>query len=164
MKHRLVAAFKRHETYVVATIIALVFVAAMGIVGLLLQSSIVTPPYESLSEDDLKQVFATAYLRFREDDGTPYLKVELHNGTLWWIKKLEFDFEGVRYTVRESDTFRPLHFGAARCNLKKLPLSRNLVEYDMKILRAYGYAPAQVRWDRGQDKIAGGMAAETPQN
>lgn len=163
MKHRFIAAFKRHEPYVVATVIALVFVAAMGIVAFLLQGSIVTPPYESLSDHDLKQVFVTAYLRFREDDGTPYLKVELHNGTLWWIKKLEFDFEGVRYILRESDSFRPLHFGAARCSLKKPPLTRSRVEYDMKIFKAYGYAPSQVRWDRAQDKIAGGMTAHNPQ-
>ncbi|MCX5861216.1 MAG: hypothetical protein WCG29_05100 [Desulfomonile sp.] len=164
MKQEFLAAFRRHEIYVVATVIALVFVAAMGIVAWLLQSSVLTPPYESLSDLDLKQVFATAYLRFREDDGTPYLKVELHNGTLWWIKKLEFDFEGISYALRESDTFRPLHFGAARCNLKKPPLSRNRVEYDLRILKAYGYAPAQVQWDRGPEKIAGGNVAGTRQN
>lgn len=156
MKKRILAALRRHEIYLVAAVIGIVFVAAMGIVAWLLRSSIVTPPYEELKDRDLKRVFATAYLRFREEDGTPYLKVEVHNGTLWWIKKLEFSFEGIQYTLRDSDAFRPLHFGALRCNLKKPPTTHESAEYDLKILRASGYRPPQVRWNEGIEMIAGG--------
>ncbi len=155
MKSALFSAFRRYEIYVVTTIIAVVFVAAMGIVALTLRSSMATPPYETLSESDLRQVFATAYLRFREDDGTPYLKVELHNGTLWWIKKVEFDFEGVKYVLRESDAFRPLHLGAVRCVLKKPPTDRTQIEYDLKIMAAYGYSPSQTGAPKAPGPVAG---------
>jgi len=155
MRARLLSIFKRYEIYVVATVIALVFVAAMGIVAMMLRNSIATPPYESLGEADIRQVFATGYLRFREDDGSPYLKVEVHNGTLWWIKKLEFDFEGIRYVLRESDAFRPLHFGAVRCVIKNHPAERDRLEYDLKILAAHGYAPTQSASERAPGPVAG---------
>jgi len=61
-----------------AAIIGIVFVAAMAIVALLLRGSISGSPYQALAAADLKKVFATGYLRFREDDGEPYLKVEVH--------------------------------------------------------------------------------------
>lgn len=155
MKRAFFSTFRRYEIYVVTTVIAVVFVAAMGVVALLLRSSIVTPPYESLSESDLRQVFATAYLRFREDDGSPYLKVELHNGTLWWIKKVEFEFEGTKYILRESDAFRPLHFGAVRCILKRPPRDRNQIEYDLNIMAAYGYSPIQGGTEKAPGPVAG---------
>lgn len=155
MKRRCIAALKRYELYVVSTIIAVVFVAAMGVVAWMLQSSIVTPPYETLNEKDLKRVFATGYLRFREDDKTPYLKVELHNGTLWWIKKIEFDFDGSTYVLRETDAFRPMHFGAVRCPLKRPPTQSHQIEFDIKLQKASGYPPAQVQLDRESQKMAG---------
>lgn len=154
MKKRFTAWFKRYEIYLVATVIGVVFVAALSTVAWLLRSSMVTPPYESLAEHDLKKVFATGYLRFREDDGTPYLKIELHNGTLWWIKKIEFDFGGERYSMRDPDAFRPLHFGALRCDLKTSPRSTSQIEYDLKIAKAYGYPPAQVQWERHGPRAA----------
>ncbi|HMK34717.1 MAG TPA: hypothetical protein VK463_06605 [Desulfomonilaceae bacterium] len=156
MKRKFIAAFKRNEIYVVATIIGVVFISAMGIVALLLKNSIMTPPYETLADTDLKSVFASGYLRHREDDGSPYLKVELHNGTLWWIKNVEFDFDGMRYNLRDSDAFRPLHFGAVRCGLKKAPPLSEHIDYDLKIVKASGYPPAQVQWERNSKKIAGG--------
>jgi len=155
MKKAIFSAFRRYEIYLVTTIIAVVFVSAMGVVALLLRSAIVTPPYESLSEPDLRRLFATAYLRFREDDRTPYLKVELHNGTLWWIKKVEFDFEGTKYVLRESDAFRPLHLGAVRCVLKRPPKDRNQIEYDLKIVAAYGYSPSQKELEKTPGPVAG---------
>jgi hypothetical protein len=155
MRKRLLAAFRRNEIYLVAAVIGIVFMAAMAIVAWVLQSSGATPPYETLGKTDLKGVFATGYLRFREDDGTPYLKVELHNGTLWWIKKVEFDFDGTRYVVRDADAFRPLHFGAVRCNLKKAPAGPEHTDYDLSIVQAAGYPPAQVQWERNAKKIAG---------
>jgi len=155
MKKRLLATFRRHEIYLVAAVIGVVFMAAMGIVAWVLQSSVATPPYETLSGTDLKSVFATGYLRFREDDRTPYLKVELHNGTLWWIKKIEFSFDGTRYVVSDSDAFRPLHLGAVRCNLKKTPTGPEQIDYDLRIVKASGYPPAQVQWERNAKKIAG---------
>ena len=164
MTKRFFKALRRHEIYVVAAVIGVVFVAAMGIVAWLLRSSIVTPPYESLSNTDLKKVFATGYLRFREDDGTPYLKVEVHNGTLWWIKKVEFDFDGISYTLRDSEAFRPLHFGALRCILKNAPAARESIEYDLAIRKAYGYPPAQVQWNRTSGKLAGGPGQGSPHN
>lgn len=164
MRKRILAVLRRNEIYLVAAIISVVFVAAMAIVAWLLRSSIVTPPYEELRAHDLKRVFATAYLRFREDDGTPYLKVEVHNGTLWWIKRVQFDFEGIRYTLRDSDAFRPLHFGALRCALKKEPSAHGSAEYDLKIIKASGYRPAQVLWDHGTEKIAGGNRSGMPKN
>ena len=137
----------------------------MAIVAWLLRSSVVAAPYEALNNTDLKKVFATGYLRFREDDGTPYLKVELHNGSLWWIKKLEIQFDGVTYTLRDSDAFRPLHFGAVRCELEKAPATKGTIEYDVEIVKAYGYPPAQVRWKSASEKIAGGKArSPNPQN
>jgi hypothetical protein len=164
MRSRLIAAFKRYEIYLVAAIIGVVFTAAMGIVALLLRSSIIAPPLASLAGADLKRVFATAYLRFREDDSTPYLKVEVHNGTLWWIKKVDFDFDGVRYTLRDSEAFRPLHFGALRCVLKKTPNNTEQIEYDLRILSASGYPPARVQEDRSSRKVAGGTSRSSPQN
>lgn len=164
MKKKVLAAFKRNEIYVVATVIGVVFIAAMGIVGLLLKSSIVTPPYETLTDGDLKRVFATGYLRFREDDGTPYLKIELHNGTLWWIKKVEFDFDGVHYALGDPDAFRPLHFGAVRCTLKKAPKGSEHVDYDLRIGKAAGYPPAQVQWERNAKKVAGDPKGPDPRN
>ena len=154
MKKRCIAALKRYELYVVSTVIGLVFIAAMGIVAWMLQSSIVTPPYEALTDKDMKRVFATAYLRFREDDRSPYLKVEVHNGTLWWIKKVEFDFDGITYALRESDAFRPLHFGAVRCPLKKSPSQFEQIEFDIKLSKASGYPPAQEQLDRESKQMA----------
>jgi hypothetical protein len=156
MRKRFLQVLRRNEIYVVAIVIGIVFVAATGIVAWLLRNSIVPPPYESLGKEDLKKVFATGYLRFREDDGTPYLKVELHNGTLWWIKKVEFDFDGVRYSLRDSEAFRPLHFGALRCILKTVPAPKGRVEYDVPILKAYGYPPARIEWNGSPGRIAGG--------
>ncbi len=154
MRKRLLATFRRNEIYLVAAVIGVVFMAAMGIVAWMLQGSISTPPYEALGESDLSKVFATGYLRFREDDGTPYLKVELHNGTLWWIKNAEFNFDGTRYLLRDSDAFRPLHFGAVRCILKKAPSGPRRIDYDLKILNASGYPPAQIQWERSAKKVA----------
>jgi hypothetical protein len=163
MRRRFLAAYRRHEIYLVAAVIGIVFVAAMGLVAWLLRDSIATSPYESLSKADLKRVFVTAYLRFREDDGSPYLKVELHNGTLWWIKRVEFEFDGVRYVLRDADAFRPLHFGALRCNLKKVPVGPEQIEYDLKIIRAAGYPPAQAQRPPASKKIAGGsVRLESP--
>jgi len=164
MKKRLVAAFKRNEIYVVSTVIGVVFVAAMVLVAWMLQTSIVTPPYEALAEADLKQVFATAYLRHREDDGTAYLKVEIHNGTLWWIKRVEFDFDGVLYTLRDSDAFRPLHFAALRCNLRKNPASAEQIEYDLRIAAAAGYPPAAVQEEKLTRKMAGQKSGQDSRN
>jgi len=164
MRRRFLAAYRRHEIYLVAAVIGIVFVAAMGLVAWLLRSSIVTPPYETLSDADLRRVFATGYLRFREDDGKPYLKIELHNGTLWWIKRVEFEFDGVRYVLRESDAFRPLHFGALRCDLKKAPVGPDQIEYDLRIIRAAGYPPAHVHAAPDAKKIAGDSARPESQN
>jgi len=157
MKKRFFSALRRHEIYLVSAVIGVVFVTAVGIVAWLLRSSMMTPPYEALTDSELRKVFATAYLRFREDDGSPYLKVEVHNGTLWWIKKVDFDFDGVRYSLRESDAFRPLHYGAVRCGLKKAPSSREKIEYDLKVLGAYGYPPGHMDWKR-----ASGTATSDP--
>ncbi|MCA1960021.1 MAG: hypothetical protein LDL33_04415 [Desulfomonile sp.] len=154
MKGELAAAFRRNEIYVVATVIAVVFVAAMAMVGWLLKSSISAVAYEALSRDDLKNVFATAYLRHREDDGKPYLKVELHNGTLWWIRKITFEFEDDSYTVSDPHAFRPLHSGAVRCPLRKDPGSSDTREYNLTIAEAFGYPPASVQWGRNVGKIA----------
>jgi hypothetical protein len=164
MMKRLVAAYKRNEIYVVSAIIGVAMVAAMGIVAWLLQTSIVTPPYEALAESDLKRVFATAYLRHREDDGTAYLKVEIHNGTMWWIKRMEFQFDGLPYTLRDADAFRPLHFAALRCNLKKTPLLSDQIEYDLKIVNAAGYPPASVEQEKLSKKVAGQKNTQELQN
>ncbi|AFM26381.1 hypothetical protein [Desulfomonile tiedjei] len=155
MRKRWIETLRRHELYLVTSVIGIVFVSAMALVAWMLQSSIVTPPYEALNESDLRKVFATAYLRFREDDRSPYLKVELHNGTLWWIKRVEFDFEGLKYSLRENDAFRPLHFGAVRCPLRKVPQVTDRIEFDLKITKASGYPPAQVQWERESRKFAG---------
>jgi hypothetical protein len=154
MKKTLLASFRRNEIYVVATVIGVVFVAAMGLVALMLRSSMSPPPYEALTKEDLKRVFATAYLRYREDDGSPYLKVEMHNGTLWWIKKVEYEFEGQRYSLADADAFQPLHFGALRATLKKAPPVTGTREYDLKILNAYGYPPASVQLKRTSRALA----------
>ncbi|MBI5251366.1 MAG: hypothetical protein HY912_17900 [Desulfomonile tiedjei] len=155
MKRRCIAALKRYEIYVVSTVIGVVFAAAMVVVAWMLQSSIVTPPYETLSDKDMKRVFTSGYLRFREDDKSPYLKVELHNGTMWWIKKIEFEFDGIAYVLRESDAFRPMHFGAVRCPLRKAPKPSDHIEFDIKLIKASGYPPAQAQLDRESQRIAG---------
>jgi hypothetical protein len=164
MNQRFLRAFKRHETYVASVLIAFFFVATMTVVAWMMRSSMVAQPYETLSERDLKRVFATGYLRFREDDGSPYLKVELHNGTLWWIKDVEFDFDGSRYSLKDADAFRPLHFGAVRCVLKKSPSSRERIEYDITVLKAAGHPPAQVELERKAEKIAGGSQPRGSRN
>jgi hypothetical protein len=164
MRRRLAASLKRHEIYVVAAIIAVVFLSAMGVVAWLLQNSMVATPYEALDIPDLNRVFATAYVRFREDDNTPYLKIELHNGTLWWIKKLEFNFDGLAYILKDPEAFRPLHLGAVRCELKKPPSDTKQIEYDIKIQRAYGYPPAHVHWPRNSKNLAGASQNRNPNN
>jgi hypothetical protein len=164
MRKKILVAFKRHEIVIVATVIGVVFMAAMGCVAWTLRNSIATPPYENLRGSDLDRIFATGYLRFREDDGTPYLKVELHNGTLWWIKKVEFDFDGVRYALRDADAFRPLHAGALRCNLQKAPGKSGQIEFDLKIASASGYPPADVQGGRNKRKIAGSPEDATIRN
>jgi hypothetical protein len=165
MTIRLSLTFKRYEIYVVAAIVGTVFLAAMFVVTVLLRTSLVTPPYESMGESDLRRVFATGYMRHREDDGTPYLKVEVHNGSLWWIKKLEFDLAGSKYSIRDSYSFRPLHSGALRCELKSIPEQSGRIEFDLKILRAYGYPPARVASEDASNKIAGELSsARTPNN
>jgi len=155
MKSSVARQIKRNETAVVAAIIAVVFVAAMGVVAWMLRSSMMAPPYEALATDDLKRVFATAYLRHREDDGKPYLKIEIHNGTHWWIKKVEFEFEGVRYTLTDPLVFQPMHYGALRCPLAREPAEAPKREYDINILKAVGYPPAEPQLDRQIKKMAG---------
>jgi hypothetical protein len=154
MNKRLIAVVKRYEVYVVAGVIGVVFVAAMCVLGWFLRTSVSVTAYETLEENDLKRVFATGYLRFREDDGAPYLKVELHNGTLWWIKQVEFDFDGVHYSLKDPEAFRPLHFGAVRCSLSKRPIHAEKVEIDLRIAKAFGYPPADARREKAPDKIA----------
>jgi len=156
MKGDLAAALRRNEIYVVATVVGVVFVAAMAMVGWLLKSSINPTSYEALSGNDLKSVFATAYLRHREDDGRPYLKVEVHNGTLWWIRKVTFQFDGETYTLSDAQAFRPLHFGAVRCPLRKDPPRSDTREYTLSVAEAFGYPPASIQWNRSIDKIARG--------
>ena len=112
------------------------------------------PPYEAMTLKEIKNVFASGYLRFREDDGTPYLKVELHNGTLWWIKKVDFEFDGTTYTLNDRSAFRPMHFGALRCVLKKAPAGERQIAYDLKIVKAYGYPPAQAGWEKKSRHMA----------
>lgn len=150
----LTAALRRNEIYVVAVVIGVVFAAAMAMLGWLLKSSVNPASYEALSRDDLKSVFATAYLRHREDDGKAYLKVELHNGTLWWIRKVTFQFDGEPYTVSDAQAFRPLHSGAVRCPLRKDPTPSETREYTLSISEALGYPPASIQWTRSTDKIA----------
>ncbi len=160
MRKKLVDMFKRNEIYVVSVIIAVVFVAAMAVVAWMLRTSILSPPYEALTTQDLQRVYATGYLRFREDDGTPYLKVELHNDTLWWIKKVEFNFEGTHYALSDPHAFRPLRFGALRCLLKQAPPDKSIREYDLKIAKAFGYPPAKDHPSQKTKHVAAG-ASET---
>ncbi len=164
MRRRLAASLKRNEIYVVAAIIAVVFLSAMGVVAWLLQNSMVATPYEALDVSDLNSVFATAYVRFREDDSTPYLKIELHNGSLWWIKKVAFNFDGIAYLLKDAEAFRPLHLGAVRCALKKPPSDTKQIEYDIKIERAYGYPPANAHWPRNSKNFAGSSQNRNPNN
>jgi hypothetical protein len=153
MNRSLLKALKRNEIYIVALVIAGVFISAMLVVGFLLRDSLVAQPYEALGKEDLHRVFATGYLRFREDNGSPYLKVELHNGTLWWIKSLDLEFAGKTYTLGEASAFKPLHFGAVRLDLSDAPQRKNSTEYDLKILSAAGYPPAELQWDRNVGKV-----------
>jgi hypothetical protein len=154
MNRRFLAYFNRNETFLVPLLIGIVFIGASVTVAWLLRNSIVPPPYEAMTLKELKNVFASGYLRFREDDGTPYLKVEIHNGTLWWIKKVELEFDGIAYTLNDRGAFRPLHFGAERCVLKKAPSGERQIVYDLKITRAYGYPPAQARWEKKTRQVA----------
>ena len=154
MRRKLVTAFRRHEIYLVALVIGLVFVSAMAIVAWVLRGSLVAPPYDALTDRDLKRVFATGYLRYREGDGSAYLKVELHNGTMWWIKKVEFDFDGLRYSLKEDDAFRPLHSGAVRCPLRKDPPISAPREQTLQIEKAFGYPPAGIEWGGKGDAVA----------
>ncbi len=134
---------KENELYVVSVIIGLVFVGAMAMVAWMFRTSIAPPPYQEMTEDDLQKVFATGYLRFREDDGSPYLKIEVHNSGQWWIRKVQFKFNNRNYTLVDPDVFRPLSFGAMRCNLDKAPVGDKAgAEYDIDIKKAYGYPPA----------------------
>lgn len=154
MKTELPAVFRRHETSLVTLVIGVVFVAAMAIVAWMLRDSMVAPPYEALSDNDLKRVFATGFLRYREGDGTSYLKVEVHNGTMWWIKKFEFDFDGIRYSLKDDDAFRPLRFGAVRCPLRKDPPLSATREFDLRVVKAFGYPPAEIQWGGKTENIA----------
>ncbi|MGC8660392.1 MAG: hypothetical protein ACP5U1_15105 [Desulfomonilaceae bacterium] len=153
MNRHFIRALKRNETYIVTVIIGVVFLSAMIVVAFFLRDSLVAQPYETLKKSDLNRVFITGYLRFREEDGSPYLKVELHNGTLWWIKTIEFEFAGRTYKLSDSNAFKPLHFGAVRLDLKDAPQRKSSTEYDIKVLRAYGYPPAEIQWERGMSKV-----------
>ncbi|MHB8202349.1 MAG: hypothetical protein ACYDHG_01430 [Desulfomonilaceae bacterium] len=164
MKRSFVRALKRNETYIVTVIIAAVFFGAMVVVAFLLRDSLVAQPYETLRSSDLKRIFVTGYLRFREEDGSPYLKVELHNGTLWWVKSIEFKFAGKVYTLSDSSAFKPLHFGAVRLDLKDAPQRKSSTEYDLKIIRASGYPPAEVQWERGISKVTDVQRASKSKN
>ncbi len=164
MKKSLISVFKQHEIQLVTAIIGVVFVVAMAVVAWMLRGAIAVPPHEALSDNDLKQVFATAYIRYREDDGTPYLKVELHNGTLWWIKKVEFEFDGIPYALNDPHTFQPLHFGAVRCLLKKPPPLSEEKQFRIKILKAYGYPPAEMQAKRSLNEGARGSQPKAPED
>ncbi len=153
MKRTLFKVLKRNEIYIVAITIAGVFISAMLVVGFLLRDSLVAQPYEVLGKEDLNRVFATGYLRFKEDNGNPYLKVELHNGTLWWIKSVDLEFAGKTYSLGDANAFKPLHFGAVRLELSDAPQRKNSTEYDLKILSAAGYPPAEIQWSRSVGKI-----------
>ncbi len=163
MKQKLITAFKRNETYVVAGVIGIVFFAAMCVLVFSLRNSIARPAYEVMTNEDLKSVFVTAYLRHREDNGSPYLKVELHNGSLWWIKKVDFAFDGVEYSLKDPEAFKPLRFGAVRCPLKT-PVRSTRMEYDLHISRASGYPPADFRRDPEPGKVAGASVLFLPKN
>ncbi len=143
MKPELRHFFKENEIYLVSVVIGIAFVAAMTMVASMLRASVTDRPYEELSAADLDNVFTTGYLRFREDNGSPYLKVELHNGTQWWIKQIRFKFDGTEYSISDPDAFQPLGFGARRCILVKPPKHRTKIDYDLKVHRAFGYPPAK---------------------
>lgn len=152
--HNFIALLKENELYIVSVIIGLVFVSAMAMVAWMFRTSIAPPPYQEMAEDDLQKVFATGYLRFREDDGSPYLKIEFHNSGQWWIRKIQFKFNNKKYTLVDPDVFRPLSFGAMRCNLEHAPKGDKAgAEYDINIEKAYGYPPAGQMRDNGR-KIA----------
>jgi hypothetical protein len=155
---------RRHELYVAAAVIGAVFMGAVGVVAWVLRTSVTAQPYESLGEAELKKVFATGYVRHREDDGTPYLKVELHNGTLWWIKRVDFDFQGRRYTLRDSQAFRPLHFAAMRCILEESPSADSAREFDLKIVSAMGHPPAEAQAFADDGRVAGEIGRRPPRN
>lgn len=154
MRKKLFQCFKRNEIYVVSSVIAVVFVVAMGLVAWMLRSSLVEFKYAALSKQDLRKVYATGYLRFREDDGSPYLKIELHNGTLWWIKRIEFEFDGAHYKLGDAQAFRPMQFGAVRCMLNRTPTATPGEEYDLRVLKASGYPPAEMKILEKPSKIA----------
>lgn len=164
MNRRLVEVFRRHEIFVVAALISVVFIGAMAIVAWMLRTSVVMKPYEELLESDLKRVYATGYLRFKEEDGMPYLKVELHNGTLWWIRNVEFNFNGAMRKLSDTNAFRPLHSGAVRLELEKGSISRDRMEYDLKILKASGFRPASDEIQFTPDKIADKSVSNSSKN
>lgn len=164
MNKRLLEVFRRHEIFVVAALISVVFVGAMAIVAWMLRSSTVTKPYDELAEADLKRVYATGYLRFKEEDGTPYLKVELHNGTMWWIRNVEFSFNGRTRKLSDSNAFRPLHSGAVRVELEKGSIARDKIEYDLKILKASGFPPAMDQIQVTPGKIADKSVSNSSKN
>lgn len=164
MSASLAESFRRHELYVVSVVIGVVFLGAVALVAWVLRTSVMAQPYQSLDQAELEKVFATGYVRYREDDGTPYLKVEVHNGTLWWIKKLDFHFEGRRHTLSDAHAFRPLHFGAMRCLLEKTPSTEAAREFDLKIIAAVGYPPADTRAFSGGGRVAGEPGGRAPRN
>lgn len=164
MNKKLVEAFRKHEIFVVAALISVVFVGAMAIVAWMLRSSTAMKPYEELSESDLKRVYATGYLRFKEEDGTPYLKVELHNGTLWWIRNVEFNFNGKMRKLTDSNAFRPLHSGAVRLELEKGSISRDRIEHDLHIVKASGFPPAGNQVQITPGKIADKSISNSSKN
>ncbi len=164
MNKRLIEGFRRHEIFVVAALISVVFIGAMAVVAWMLRSSTVSKPYDELAESDLKRVYATGYLRFKEEDGTPYLKVELHNGTLWWIRNVEFFFNGKTRKLTDSNAFRPLHSGAVRLELERGSISRDRIEYDLKILKASGFPPAGDHTQPIPGKIADKSVSNSSKN
>jgi hypothetical protein len=143
MKRKVSTIIKEHELYVVSIIIGLIFIGAMAMVAWMFRTSIAPPPYQELADEDLQKVFATGYLRFREDNGVPYLKIEVHNGGQWWIRKIQFDFNGRKRTLVDPEIFKPLSFGAMRLILEEAPPDANAgQEYDINIKKAFGYPPA----------------------
>jgi hypothetical protein len=134
---------KDNELYFVSIIMGIIFISAMAMVAWMFRTSIAPPPYQEMSGEALENVFATGYLRFREDNGEPYLKVEVHNGGQWWIRKINFKFNGKSRALVDPEIFRPLSFGAMRLILDKAPEGAKAgQEYDIKITRAFGYPPA----------------------
>lgn len=164
MNRKLLETFKKHEIFVVAALISVVFVGAMAIVAWMLRSATVAKPYEELSQSELKRIYATGYLRFKEEDGTPYLKVELHNGTLWWIRNVEFFFNGKQHKLSDSNAFRPLHSGAVRLELEKGSIGRDRIEYDLKIVKASGYPPASNHYQNTPGKVADKSVSNASKN